>query len=112
MIDPLCLGLTWCLLPLSPSSLRCPYSLAAPPHTHTHRVGHHVGALLCVAGVSLLLLTDSGSSTGGPRPLLGDGLVLAGAIVYALSNVMEERLLVGVGVEGGEGGGGGLRVGG
>lgn len=49
------------------------------------------GAALCVLGLGLVLLSDSGvSGGGGSRPLLGDILVIAGTLFYALSNVGEE----------------------
>ncbi len=57
------------------------------------RAGHVAGSLLCVAGLSVLMLTDAASSTGGSNPLLGNTLVLAGACLYAVCNVAQERLL-------------------
>ncbi|KAL6759305.1 hypothetical protein V8C86DRAFT_1327008 [Haematococcus lacustris] len=56
--------------------------------------GHLAGAGLCIAGLSMLVLTDRQSETGGPQPLLGDVLVLLGACVYAVCNVAQERVLV------------------
>ncbi|KAG2488437.1 hypothetical protein HYH03_012944 [Edaphochlamys debaryana] len=56
---------------------------------------HLLGAGLCVAGLAALLVTDGGSATGGPNPLLGDALVLMGSVFYACSNVAQERLLLG-----------------
>ncbi|GIL56269.1 hypothetical protein Vafri_11618 [Volvox africanus] len=56
--------------------------------------GHFLGALLCIGGLAVLVVTDGSSSTGGPDPLLGDALVLMGAILYACSNVAQERLLL------------------
>eukprot|EP00798_Chlamydomonas_sp_ICE-L_P005006 gene5006-34791_t len=58
-----------------------------------YNVGHIVGAMLCCGGLALLVITDGNSSTGGPNPLLGDALVIAGACVYAVCNVCQERLL-------------------
>ncbi|GLT94676.1 hypothetical protein SLE2022_124050 [Rubroshorea leprosula] len=49
------------------------------------------GAALCVLGLGLVLLSDSGvGGGGGSRPLLGDILVIAGTIFFAMSNVGEE----------------------
>ncbi|MCL7023323.1 hypothetical protein MKW94_027013, partial [Papaver nudicaule] len=50
------------------------------------------GAATCVVGLCLVLLSDSagGGSSGGSAPLLGDALVIAGTLCYALSNVGEE----------------------
>ncbi|GIL95833.1 hypothetical protein Vretimale_1771 [Volvox reticuliferus] len=56
--------------------------------------GHFLGALLCISGLAVLVATDGSSSTGGPDPLFGDALVLMGAILYACSNVAQERLLL------------------
>mmetsp|Transcript_26949 Transcript_26949/g.58883 ORF Transcript_26949/g.58883 Transcript_26949/m.58883 type:complete len:411 (+) Transcript_26949:91-1323(+) len=57
------------------------------------QAGHFLGALLCTTGLAVLVLTDGTSSTGGSNPLLGDALVVAGAAVYAISNVAQEKLL-------------------
>ncbi|KAL3754132.1 hypothetical protein ACJRO7_001390 [Eucalyptus globulus] len=49
------------------------------------------GAALCVLGLGLVLLSDAGvAGGGGSKPLLGDILVIAGTVFYALSNVGEE----------------------
>ncbi|CAH9127801.1 unnamed protein product [Cuscuta epithymum] len=49
------------------------------------------GSAVCVSGLGLVLLSDSGvSSGGGSRPLLGDALVIMGTLFFALSNVGEE----------------------
>ena len=68
-----------------------------------YRRGHYAGAGICVAGLALLVATDrgggggSGDSGGGgsgsSNPLLGDGLVLLGATLYAVCNVLQEWLL-------------------
>ena len=40
------------------------------------------------------MLSDSQGGVGdGPRPVMGDGLVLVGALLYALVNLTEEHLL-------------------
>lgn len=73
-----------------------------------YRRGHYAGAGLCIAGLLVLVGTDgSGGGEGGggaSSPLLGDGLVLLGATLYALCNVLQEWLL-------GERGGGGQAAG-
>ncbi|KAK9063051.1 hypothetical protein SSX86_016921 [Deinandra increscens subsp. villosa] len=50
------------------------------------------GAALCVSGLCLVLLSDSGvgGGGGGSNPVLGDALVIAGTCFFALSNVGEE----------------------
>ncbi|XP_044507454.1 solute carrier family 35 member F1-like isoform X1 [Mangifera indica] len=49
------------------------------------------GAALCVLGLGLVLLSDAGvAGGGGSRPLLGDILVIAGTVFFAMSNVGEE----------------------
>ena len=59
-----------------------------------YRPAHVAGALLAIVGSSILVLSDSRGGVGdGPRPLLGDGLVLIGAAIYAMLNIAEERLL-------------------
>ncbi|GAB4822483.1 hypothetical protein N2152v2_009529 [Parachlorella kessleri] len=61
-----------------------------------YRSGHYAGAAVCLAGLSILVLSDrSGGSAGqGPgRAWLGDALVLLGATLYAACNVVAEWLL-------------------
>ncbi|KAI3746237.1 hypothetical protein L6452_08661 [Arctium lappa] len=49
------------------------------------------GAALCVTGLCLVLLSDSGvGGGGGSKPILGDILVIAGTCFFAASNVGEE----------------------
>ncbi|XP_048322145.2 uncharacterized protein LOC107432192 isoform X2 [Ziziphus jujuba] len=49
------------------------------------------GAAVCVVGLGLVLLSDAGvGGGGGSKPLLGDILVIAGTLFFALSNVGEE----------------------
>ncbi|KAK9036947.1 hypothetical protein V6N11_021870 [Hibiscus sabdariffa] len=49
------------------------------------------GAVLCVLGLGLVLLSDAGvGGGGGSKPLLGDALVIAGTVFFAMSNVGEE----------------------
>ena len=59
-----------------------------------YKPAHVAGAVLAIVGSSILVLSDSRGGVGdGPRPLLGDGLVLIGAAIYALLNISEEHLL-------------------
>lgn len=49
------------------------------------------GAALCLVGLGLVLVSDSGvGGGGGSKPLLGDALVIAGTVFFAMSNVGEE----------------------
>ncbi|KAF3441685.1 hypothetical protein FNV43_RR15600 [Rhamnella rubrinervis] len=49
------------------------------------------GAAVCVLGLGLVLLSDAGvGGGGGSKPLLGDMLVIAGTVFFAMSNVGEE----------------------
>ncbi|XP_010244441.1 PREDICTED: solute carrier family 35 member F1-like [Nelumbo nucifera] len=51
----------------------------------------YLGAAACVIGLGLVLLSDAGvGGGGGEKPLLGDVLVIAGTLCYAMSNVGEE----------------------
>ena len=57
---------------------------------------HCAGAALCVASLGLLVATDvSQPNQAGSqmKPAAGDAIVLAGAALYALSNVAQEKLL-------------------
>lgn len=57
---------------------------------------HYAGALLCVAGIAVLVLVDwlqHGVATGAPNAALGDLCVLAGATLYGVSNVAQEYLV-------------------
>jgi solute carrier family 35 protein F1/2 len=66
-----------------------------------YRRGHYLGFSLCLGGLLVLVVTDrstAGSGGGGQQqeasnPLLGDALVLLGATLYALCNVLQEWLL-------------------
>ncbi|CAI0397206.1 unnamed protein product [Linum tenue] len=53
------------------------------------------GVVVCVAGLVAVVFSDvhSGDWSGGSKPLVGDGLVIAGATLYAVSNVSEEFLV-------------------
>ncbi|CDP15397.1 unnamed protein product [Coffea canephora] len=49
------------------------------------------GAAVCVSGLVVVLLSDAAvGGGGGSRPILGDILVIAGTVFFALSNVGEE----------------------
>ncbi|MFS8019494.1 putative solute carrier family 35 member SLC35F1/F2/F6 [Helianthus anomalus] len=57
-----------------------------------------LGAALCVSGLCLVLLSDSGvGGGGGTNPVLGDALVIAGTCFFAFSNVGEEYCVKKVG---------------
>eukprot|EP01025_Chloroclados_australasicus_P025474 TRINITY_DN25456_c0_g2_i1.p1 TRINITY_DN25456_c0_g2~~TRINITY_DN25456_c0_g2_i1.p1 ORF type:complete len:452 (+),score=30.48 TRINITY_DN25456_c0_g2_i1:90-1358(+) len=58
-----------------------------------YRLGHVVGGCLCVAGLALLIVMDHHEEAASSNPLLGDMLVIAGATVYGICNVTQERLL-------------------
>ncbi|GAB2300702.1 hypothetical protein Dimus_034740 [Dionaea muscipula] len=57
-----------------------------------YSIWQYVGAATCILGLSLVFLSDAGvdSGSGGSKPLLGDFMVVAGTIFYAISNVGEE----------------------
>ena len=59
------------------------------------RLGHLVGAAICIAAIVLLIVTDKEYSDGGraKNVILGDALVLLGASLYAVSNIAQEKLL-------------------
>eukprot|EP00850_Spirogloea_muscicola_P009473 SM000053S17430 [mRNA] locus=s53:290114:294449:+ [translate_table: standard] len=60
-----------------------------------HSWAQFAGVAVCIAGLLLVLLSDSHveDRTGGQHPLLGDLLVLLGATLYATANVGEEFLV-------------------
>ncbi|KAL9316902.1 hypothetical protein ACSQ67_013419 [Phaseolus vulgaris] len=53
------------------------------------------GVLVCLAGLVLVVFSDvhAGDRAGGSNPRTGDLLVIAGATLYAVSNVSEEFLV-------------------
>ncbi|KAJ6338796.1 hypothetical protein OIU76_008284 [Salix suchowensis] len=53
------------------------------------------GVIVCVAGLVMVVFSDvhSGDRSGGSNPRKGDALVIAGATLYAISNVSEEFLV-------------------
>ena len=59
------------------------------------KLGHWIGAAICLAGLALLVTTDRAfsSDSKAERPLLGDALVLMGATLYSFCNVAQEKLL-------------------
>lgn len=77
-----------------------------------YKAGHYLGAVLCIAGLAVLVLGDSqgptsnnssltgssssNGSSSGSFPLLGDSLVLLGAMLYGVCNVTQELLLADV----------------
>ena len=60
-----------------------------------YSTGHFLGAAICVAAIALLIVTDEeySSGSGAHNVILGDSLVLFGASLYAVSNVLQENLL-------------------
>eukprot|EP00850_Spirogloea_muscicola_P013481 SM000091S24639 [mRNA] locus=s91:459343:461917:- [translate_table: standard] len=60
-----------------------------------HSRAQFAGVAVCIAGLLLVLLSDSHveDRAGGQHPLLGDLLVLLGATLYATANVGEEYLV-------------------
>ncbi|XP_057864158.2 uncharacterized protein LOC131072111 isoform X2 [Cryptomeria japonica] len=56
-----------------------------------YKIWQYCGAVICIAGLIVVFFSDSSTTvTGGSKPILGDVLVIAGTIFYALSNVGEE----------------------
>ncbi|PNT51190.1 hypothetical protein POPTR_002G230600v4 [Populus trichocarpa] len=53
------------------------------------------GVAVCVAGLVMVVFSDvhTGDRSGGSNPRKGDALVIAGATLYAISNVSEEFLV-------------------
>ncbi|XVF65480.1 hypothetical protein PTKIN_Ptkin09bG0252700 [Pterospermum kingtungense] len=53
------------------------------------------GVIVCVAGLVMVVFSDvhTGDRSGGSNPRKGDLLVIAGATLYAISNVSEEFLV-------------------
>lgn len=57
-----------------------------------YRFRKYVGVAICVAGLVLVIFSDVHASdrSSGSSPLKGDVLVIAGSMLYAISNVSEE----------------------
>ncbi|KAG7561424.1 Solute carrier family 35 member SLC35F1/F2/F6 [Arabidopsis thaliana x Arabidopsis arenosa] len=53
------------------------------------------GVVICIVGVVMVVFSDvhAGDRAGGSNPVKGDFLVIAGASLYAVSNVTEEFLV-------------------
>ncbi|XP_050256031.1 uncharacterized protein LOC126701734 [Quercus robur] len=53
------------------------------------------GVIVCIAGLVLVVFSDvhAGDRAGGSNPRKGDAIVIAGATLYAVSNVSEEFLV-------------------
>ncbi|KAL6185557.1 hypothetical protein ACLB2K_041689 [Fragaria x ananassa] len=53
------------------------------------------GVVACIAGLVIAIFSDvhAGDRSGGSNPLKGDALVIAGATLYAVTNVSEEFLV-------------------
>lgn len=80
-------------------SIPCVMALGHVFLGHRFRWPQFVGVALCVAGVGALVLSDwlHGAWVGthnGSNQALGDGLVLGAAVLYAVSNTGQERLVV------------------
>ncbi|XP_010268299.1 PREDICTED: solute carrier family 35 member F1-like isoform X2 [Nelumbo nucifera] len=60
-----------------------------------YRFRKFVGVAVCVAGLVLVIFSDVHASdrAGGSNPVKGDLLVIAGSMLYAVSNVSEEFLV-------------------
>nr|CAN71235.1 hypothetical protein VITISV_014865 [Vitis vinifera] len=60
-----------------------------------YRIKKLTGASICIAGIVIVIFSDVHASdrAGGNNPLKGDLLVIAGSILYAVSNVSEEFLV-------------------
>ncbi|XP_020081102.1 solute carrier family 35 member F1-like isoform X1 [Ananas comosus] len=60
-----------------------------------YRFRKFAGIAICVTGLVLVVFSDvhAGDRAGGSNPVKGDMLVLAGATLYAVSNVSEEFLV-------------------
>jgi len=58
-----------------------------------YHILQYVGVAVCVAGMIVLLLSDSTLKTNAPDPVKGDILCLIGATLFGFSNVLEEFML-------------------
>ncbi|KAJ4955334.1 hypothetical protein NE237_012117 [Protea cynaroides] len=60
-----------------------------------YRLKKFVGVAICVAGLVLVVFSDaySSDSAAGSSPVKGDFLVIAGSVLYAVSNVSEEFIV-------------------
>ncbi|GMT28789.1 hypothetical protein PFISCL1PPCAC_20086, partial [Pristionchus fissidentatus] len=59
-------------------------------------ISHVVGVCICLIGIACVIwadILDGKGGQGGTNKVLGDGLVLGGAFLYAISNVTEEFLV-------------------
>ncbi|VFQ63027.1 unnamed protein product [Cuscuta campestris] len=57
-----------------------------------YKIGKFIGVFVCVAGLVLVVFSDvhAADRSSGSNPIKGDVLVIAGATLYAVSNVCEE----------------------
>ncbi|KAH7277659.1 hypothetical protein KP509_38G000600 [Ceratopteris richardii] len=60
-----------------------------------YNIGQLIGVCICILGLVLVILSDvhAKDRSGGSNVLLGDALVIIGAILYAFTNVSEEFLI-------------------
>lgn len=57
---------------------------------------HYWGAGTCLLGLTILVLSDhAGPTAASPHPILGDLCVILGALMYAVTNVAQEKMIVG-----------------
>eukprot|EP01035_Chromulina_nebulosa_P028956 gene28956-38305_t len=77
-----------CAMVLSAIFLKCRYTWK-----------HLAGVLICLSGLVCIVLNDylnfngDDSASSGSNPLIGDILCLMGAVLYASSNVLQEKLV-------------------
>jgi len=55
-----------------------------------YNLRHGIGVVLCLVGLVVLVYSDLDHLDGGPNKILGDMLVIGGAMLYAISNVGAE----------------------
>jgi solute carrier family 35 protein F1/2 len=67
---------------------------------YQYNLSHFVGAILCLVGLGLIVLSDilvaedtSSATTAARDPVVGDILCLCGSFLYASSNVLQEYLV-------------------
>lgn len=60
-----------------------------------YKTCHWIGAIVCMAGLAILIVSDKSeeSNSQSPRPILGDSLALLAACLYAITHVLQEKLL-------------------
>lgn len=77
-----------CAMLLSYTFLSCSYTWK-----------HFVGVVICLSGLICIVINDTyssssdGEDTANQHPLIGDMLCLVGAVLYACSNVLQEKIV-------------------